>query len=292
MVELFLSHGADLVHDKPIAWALIHNVRPALGLLKRFAPTQPELMQQADLALRHHARRGSRRWVALMLWVGADPWARGPDEIDEAADEDADLEDYPNAVEHLVSGGNIEVLKQKKALIMCEAGDPTKARLLEQACHAGDGQVLSLLIECGHSPRNLADLGTSAITRLLHAIGWEFTYHHAVPWSAGDTERAKERMRMLHILVANGGMWLPDDKRLIADLRKSMLKLRPPYILEFAWLMQRYGAARRRDVAELLRTPAMRRLLSDRLGRLNALVDGIPDDPSRDGEESGTRQPA
>jgi hypothetical protein len=292
MVELVLSHGASLVHDKPIAWALIHKVRPALGLLKRLAPAQPELMQQANLALRHHAREGNAKWVALMLWVGADPWAGGPHDIEEELDEDADADDYPNAVELLVSRGHIEVLKQKKSLIMPDPAQPMKTRLLESACHADDAQVLSLLIERGHSPRSLPDHGTSAITWLLHSMTWDFAFYRPSPWSRVDLgpERARERMRMLHILVAYGGQWLPDGRERIADLRRSLLKLQPPYILEFVWLMQRYGAARRCDVVDLLRTPAIRRFLSDRDERVNAMVNGIPEDPGRNDVGIDARQ--
>jgi hypothetical protein len=37
MVDFFLANGASLVHEKPIAWGLIHKIRPTLGLLKQFA---------------------------------------------------------------------------------------------------------------------------------------------------------------------------------------------------------------------------------------------------------------
>lgn len=73
MVDLFLANGASLVRDNPIAWGLIHKIRPALGLLKRHLPERPELMLQAELALRHHASQGNTKWVALTLWAGADP---------------------------------------------------------------------------------------------------------------------------------------------------------------------------------------------------------------------------
>jgi hypothetical protein len=67
---------------------------------------------------------------------------------------------------------------------------------------------------------------------------------------------------MLHVLVARGAKWLPANKAAIGTARKSLLKMAPDYLLEFVWLMQHYGAARRQDVDELLRTPAIARLLS------------------------------
>lgn len=110
MVDLFVANGASLVRDNPIAWGLIHKIRPTLGLLKRYAPEHPELVRQADLALRHHAAEGNSKWVALTLWAGADPWARGPYWLDDT-DLDDDEEDagYRNALELALTRGHIEI---------------------------------------------------------------------------------------------------------------------------------------------------------------------------------------
>ena len=54
----------------------------------------------------------------------------------------------------------------------------------------------------------------------------------------------------------------------------------PKYLLEFAWLMRRYRAARRADVEELMRTPSVARLLGPDRGKLNQIVAGIPECPS------------
>ena len=85
-------------------------------------------------------------------------------------------------------------------------------------------------------------------------------------------------MKMMHMLAAHGATWLPADKRAIADVRRSLLKMSVDYVLEFAWLMQQYRAARRRDVQELLRTPAMSRLLLNDRQRAAELVAGAPDE--------------
>ena len=86
-------------------------------------------------------------------------------------------------------------------------------------------------------------------------------------------------MKMLHMIVSKGAKWLPTDKRAIADARRCLLKMARPYVLEFAWLMQHYKAARRRDVQELLRTPAMTRLLSKERDHAASIVAGIPEEP-------------
>ena len=284
MVDLFLANVASLVRDNPIAWGLVHKIRPALGLLKRHAPEQAELLRQADLALRHHAAEGNGKWVALTLWAGADPLARGPSRLDET-DTDDDDEDagYLNAVELALMHGHLDILKQKKLRAALEPGHRGSARLLEQACYAPDSQPLSLLLELGHSPGQLKCHGTMAITWLLHSMSWGFSFERTSVWSSPDSHPgidssyARERMKMLHMIVSKRAKWLPEDKAAIGDARRCFLKMAPPYALEFAWLMQHYKAARRRDVQELLRTPAMTRLLSKESDKAASIVAGIPE---------------
>ncbi len=286
MVDLFLANGASLVRDNPIAWGLIHKIRPALGLLKRHLPERPELMLQAELALRHHASQGNTKWVALTLWAGADPWARGPDRLEHADDNDDEEEDsgHLNAVELALARGHLDILKQKRLRAALAPERPESGRLLEEACHASDSQPLSLLLELGHDPGRLPDHGTKAITGLLHSMNWGFASERTNIWSspnahAGiDSSRARERMKMLHMIVAKGAKWLPADKRAIEDARRCLLKMAPPYVLEFAWLMQHYRAARRRDVRELLRTPGMTRLLAKERENAASIVAGIPEE--------------
>jgi ankyrin repeat protein len=83
VVDMLLAAGRNLIDDQPIAWGLIHCIRPTLGLLKRFVGKQPELMRQVDIALRYHAKEGNEKWVALTLWAGADPLSRGPYDLDQ-----------------------------------------------------------------------------------------------------------------------------------------------------------------------------------------------------------------
>ena len=295
MVDLFVANGASLVRGNPIAWGLIHKIRPTLGLLKRYAPEHPELLRQADLALRHHAAEGNSKWVALTLWAGADPWARGPywlddtdlDDHEEDAEPEDDEEDagYRNALELALMCGHIDVLKQKKLRAALDPGHPESARLIEEACHAPDGEPLSLLLELGHGPGQLPDHGTRAISWLLHSMSSDFYFGRTSVWSSPnsdggiDSSHARERLKMLHMIVSKGAKWLPADKRAIGDSRRCLLKMARPYVLEFAWLMQHYEAARRRDVQELLRTPAMTRLLSKERNHAASIVAGIPGEP-------------
>lgn len=219
-----------------------------------------------------------------MLARGA--WARGPDRLEHADDNDDEEEDsgHLNAVELALARGHLDILKQKRLRAALAPERPESGRLLEEACHASDSQPLSLLLELGHDPGRLPDHGTKAITGLLHSMNWGFASERTNIWSspnahAGiDSSRARERMKMLHMIVAKGAKWLPADKRAIEDARRCLLKMAPPYVLEFAWLMQHYRAARRRDVRELLRTPGMTRLLAKERENAASIVAGIPEE--------------
>jgi hypothetical protein len=286
MVELFLANHASLVRSAPIAYGLIEKIRPVLGLLKRRGVEQPELMRQADVALRHHVNAGSPKWVALLLWAGASPWSRGPDRVDDMEDDVPDDEaGHLSAAELAVIGGKPEILAQKKLLAHTEALRPDAVRLLETACHAPSGDVLALLLARGYRPSELADHGTSAIMRLLHSMSFELPSPYSALWPNArsreriDSSHSRERLRMLHMLVAHGARWLPSDRRAIGSARQSLLKMSPAYVLEFTWLMREYRAARKRDVEELLRTPAVTRLLAGERERADRLAAGIPDDP-------------
>lgn len=283
IVDLFLANGASLAHDSPIAWGLIHKIRPVLGLVKRYASDRPDLMRQAELALRHHVLEGSGKWVALILWAGADPCARGPARLGELDVEEEDW-DYLSAVELALSYGQLDILKSKKLRAAMALNHAEPGRLLEQACHAADHQPLSLLLELGHEPGRLRDGGTAVIGRLLDSMSWGFPFTRMGTWSGSDAQagidssRARERMKMLHMIVAKGAKWLPLDEQAIRDARRCLLRMAPAYVLEFVWLMQFYKAARRRDVQELLRTSAMVRLLGGEREDAANIVAEIPEE--------------
>jgi hypothetical protein len=298
MIELFLSNGASLTEDNPIAWGFVYKIRPTLGLLKRFVGENPALMKQANLALRFHAGEGNPKWVALLLWAGADPWAWGPDRIEEA-DAEGDENDFSSAVELAVSRGKLEVLALKKLLPASDAGRPEAMRLLRDTCFAPSSEVLSLLLDRGFSPALLPDHGSEAIRSMINTMSWDLSIERLSGLRDSrsppgiDSDHARERMKMLHMLVAHGAKWLPEDKHAIADVRKCLSKMKPDYVLEFLWLMKTYGAARRSDVQELLRTPTMARLLGQEREHASCLVDEIPEEPSKveEGKRSDRTSP-
>jgi hypothetical protein len=278
VVDMFLAAGKNLVDEEPIAWGLINCIRPTLGLLKRFVEKQPELMCQVDTALRYHAKKGNEKWVALTLWAGGNPLARGPDDLDQAYYDDEDP--GMNAVELAAFYDRFEVLQQRKMLRAIEAS-ATDAAGLRRVCWTSNARILELFLQRGHSPTRLPDKGTETIKSIVQGMESQVwldrihfgNYDRKLP---GDTSGARDRMALLHMLVAHGARWLPEDKYAIGDVRKPLLRLVPAFSMEFAWLMKRYGAARRADVTALFATPTMRRHLSGQRTDLERIVNGIP----------------
>src|SRR5262249_31334717 len=88
IVESLVDRGADLRKGNPLAYALCQRIQTALRILKRYRGQFPDLQSQADIALRHHCKEGNLKWVSLLLWAGADPYSRGPDNYDEEPDSD------------------------------------------------------------------------------------------------------------------------------------------------------------------------------------------------------------
>ncbi|MEZ6036537.1 MAG: ankyrin repeat domain-containing protein [Planctomycetota bacterium] len=293
VVDMLLAAGSNLVDDQPIAWGLIQCIRPTLGLLKRFEAEQPELMRQVDLALRYHAKKGNEKWVALTLWAGGDPLARGPDDLDQDYHDD----DYPgmNAVELAVLYDRFEVLQQKKMLLAIEASAADGA-VLQRVCGTGKGRMLELFLQRGHSPARLPDKGTKAIARVVDGIAMDLSIER-LRWGShdrngpGDSWTLRNRMGLIHMLLAHGARWLPENKQAIANVRKPLLKLVPAFSMEFAWLMKQYGAARRADVRDLVGSPTMRRHLSEDRAALERILEAMPEEVTPHGPSAGEPRP-
>jgi hypothetical protein len=280
MVELFLSNGASLHRGNPVALALIYKMRPALGLLKRY-PDDPGIRRQGGMALRYHASEGNQKWVALLLWAGADPWARGPYRPEDLDSDTDDEEDDPTAMELASYRGNLEIFRLKRITAAVTSNPQAAAMLIPAACIAPESDLLAWLLDRGHRPDVLADRGSLAICQLLQSMSCEIPTGFDHSWNPSrrgiDSSRAMEKMKMIHLLVANGAKWMPADKQQMGAARRSLLMMAPGYVVEFVWLMQRYQACSRKDIETLLGTPAMQKLIANERTRLAALAGSLPE---------------
>jgi ankyrin repeat protein len=272
-VAYFIEKGADVETGQPLAYALCNKMRPMLAILKRYQVHFPHFQEQANIALRHHCREGNLRWVGLMLWAGADPYARGADEPGAEYYPDDESE---NAIELAAYRGHFDVFKSNA--ISLDPSHPGTKNLLREACHAERADLVKMLLAKGFTPLDAEDKGSSMIDTLLRDMSWNI--HRFTDYffreKDMDTEKSREAIRMIHMLARGGARWQPDS-RSITDVRQSLLKMLPDYTMEFVWIMAEYRACDRERVEKLLKHPKMKEKLASHLIRLKDILSSFPD---------------
>lgn len=279
IMRWFIENGADVETGNPLAQALCNRIRTALGIFKAYKDRFPSFQEQANIALRYHCREGSLKWVSLMLWAGADPYAKGPDSCHEEPDPEEDM----NALELAACLEHFDIFNLKQIRL-----DPTKAEckgVLLEACRSKNSNFLEKLLKKGFNPGEYENSGTPFIHALLTRLDWYFDINHWDIWRTDrtakrnmDNEDSRERIKMIHILVKHGAKWLPKDRSEIGDARRSLLKMKPDYTVEFIWIMSKYKACKREDIEELIRTPSIRSLISQHQSRINELLKTLSSD--------------
>lgn len=265
-VDFFIEQGADLEKGYPLAHALCWKIRPALGLFMRYKDRYPSFQKQLNIALRHHCKEGSAKWVALTLWAGADPYEKGPDSPD-----DDDSDECLSGLELAALYQHYDIFKMKS--VKLDPEQPYAADLFQNACFGDKSDLLKLLIDKGFSPKCLEDMGSSMIQSLLHGMSWSFDLYSRNRLERDiDTTRSREKIKMIHMLARNGAKWEPQDRRVINDARRSLIKMQPDYVMEFIWIMSEYQACRRDDVEALIKNPNTKALLSKHRNRLDEMM--------------------
>lgn len=258
-MQYFIEKGASLQSGLPIAKAFCGRVRTALKIYKSYRESIPSLQEQANIALRYHCKEGNLKWVSLMLWAGADPYAPGvsdPEEEHTEGDEGLSALGFAALYRHYEIFG----LKQ----IKLDPTHPQLARLIGYLSGEGGADLLLRLLKAGVNP-NISDAeGCPAIQSHLSRLGWLLPSYWSFEREDGkiDTERDREAIKAIHLLAMHGAKWKPEDTREINYARKGLLKVKPDYTIEFVWIMSKYQAAELSTVEKLLSTPTIKRHLA------------------------------
>lgn len=266
LMEYFIERGADVETDAPLAEALCSRIRTALRIYKHYRDRFPTFPEQANIALRHHCKDGNLKWVSLMLWAGADPYAPGPDSPQQQPDSESDI----SAVELAALHGKLEVLALKQLRLgpTCRRAD----KLVYWACCSQSADLLQRLLHLEFPVNDQPNGGSSHIETVLNYMGW---------WSprnrkSEDSPGARERMKMVYLLVTHGARWIPGNKSDMNRLRRCMLGLTPDYTLELVWLMAKHGACQRSVIEELLKTGTIRAHVAGHSQQIGELVKALP----------------
>ncbi len=275
IIEYFIEQGADVETGYPLAEALCWKVRTALGVFKRHKNRFPSFQDQLNMALRHHCKEGNLKWVSLLLWAGADPYAKGTLSPNEEPDPDG--EDL-NALEFAALYEHTDIFKLKQ--IKIEPKSPDTRQLMAEACRSGNSDMLRELLQKGFNPVDQEDGGSSLITSIIQGMGYAYDVdiYREIQRKDIDTSETREKIKMVHILAEKGVKWMPNDRSEIAEARRSFLRLKSDYIVEFIWIMSKYSACNRKDIEELIRTSAIKSLISDHTKRVKELLEKFTDD--------------
>ena len=271
-MEYFIEKGADPEAGNPLAAALCDRIRTALKIYKKYKDRFPSFQEQANIALRHHSIDGNLKWVSLMLWAGADPYAPGPSSWDEQPDEG--YEGY-SAVRNAAVYDKAEVFD----LLTKKGFDPARPELIEIMHYAFSDQNVSMIVKLLDRGVDLAAHAKEAADALnshLSSLPYTGSFYQSGPESRRDidNDRARNHMKALHILAKNGARWMPTAND-IASARRSLLKMKSGYAMEFVWIMSKYKACKRSDLEELLRTGSIRGLLGMHTPRIDNLLDEL-----------------
>ena len=269
IMEYFIDQGADVETGYPLAEALCCKIRTALGVFKRHKNRFPSFHDQVNMALRHHCKEGNLKWVSLLLWAGADPFAKGPD----SPDEDPDPDEGMCALEYAALYKHFEIFKLKK--IRISPDHPIANDLLQNACRADKADFLLELLDQGFNPADQEDHGSSLIQTCIQSLPWSFDYDWFTRDRSSkdiDTSHSRETLKMIHILAKHGAKWNPADRYEINDARRSLLKMSVDYTVEFVWIMSKYDGCSRETIEQLLRTPTIRRHIAKHQPRIEELL--------------------
>jgi hypothetical protein len=267
MMSYFIDRGADVETQNPFAYAFIQKVRTALGPFKRLLAIKPALIEQADIALRYHCKHGSLKWVALMLWLGADPCKPGAYEY---WDRSGEYEDNYSALELAAINNHFDIFKLKA--IPFEAANTALSKSLVHCCTQEGLPMLRRLLKSGVNPNKSENGGSSAIFWCISMISWpdSFADWHKTKLEKRESHRADESIAALEVLAEYGAKWVP--YRNVNDERRSLMKVPEHYTIEFVRIMAKYKTCEFEVIKSLLKSPTMKRHLGMEYDKLKPLL--------------------
>jgi len=277
-MEYFIEHGADVETGNPLACVLSDCVRTALRVFKKYRYQIDSFQEQANIALRYHCKGGNEKWVLLMLWAGADPYA--PGNVNFYEDPDPEYEGT-SAIEYAAFYGHFDLLTLRQMKL--DPAHPHTRSVMHYAYKAPAGiKLLGQLLNKGMKPNDLENGGCSAIREMAVHMDWDLRFHRPFSERADkkyrnqDTHEARARLEVIDLLASHGARWLPVDLDEIRYARRSFISMQPHYTVDFIQSMSKHKACTRTTATELLRTPSIKEVIARHSTRITELVASLP----------------
>lgn len=270
IMEYFIELGADVETGNPFAYAFSIRIRTALRVFKKYRERFASLPEQANIALRNHCKDGNLKWISLMLWIGADPYKPGADDYRQCSGSGYG---GPSALAYAALYNHYEVFDLKQ--LRLNARNPELPQIIDFLCNEQGFDVLKRLLEAGMNPNDQENGGCSVIHSVLNGMTWTYGLH---PWERTqddrniDGESVRAKMKAIHLLAKHGAKWIPTDDSEIKSIRRSLLKLKPDYAVEFAWIMSKYRSCTASAISSLLGSPSIKRHVAGHQDRLRDVL--------------------
>jgi ankyrin repeat protein len=267
VAQRFLEHGADPVTNAPFARAFKARVKAALGIFldcKRARPDLADALQlQADMALRQACQDEDLKWVSLLMWLGANPRAKGlaTDDIDTPGALD-DPEYRQSALQIACRSKEPKILKRLKP---DPATDDLRELMAAAASLITTPETIAYLVSLGADINDKPDGGSTVLDTCLRNFGWRetvwetsyLTYRH----STVPASRLGKSLDALQFVLEKGARWTPDD-RAIADTRRALYRVDGEGIAVVVELLRTHHACDDDILTALVRTEKMRGILA------------------------------
>ncbi len=166
-----------------------------------------------------------------------DPFAKGAENPDDDPDPDEDL----CALEYAALYGHFDIFKLKQ--IRLDPNHSISEELMRWACRADTADFLKELIKNGFKPDGYENSGSSLIQACISNMGWTFDFYSSRQRKDIDNSESREKIKMIYLLAEKGAKWMPGDRYEVNDARRSLLKMKPDYTVEFIWIMSKFSAS-------------------------------------------------
>ena len=200
LMEFYFRHWNDVEDGYALYKVILAMPYPLTGIIKEFAPSVPNHKQQLGKALNHFVRDNRLRWIAMTVWMGADPRLPAP-----CPDDDKnEPETWVSPLELAADGGTLEALK----LLKPSAETDDLNRLLEHLFiwDYKDLKIAEYLLSLGASVNNKPNGGCSILNRLFEERFSIHMHFHKDFWE----------LRILEEWINRGAQFVPDSDN---DLR-------------------------------------------------------------------------
>jgi hypothetical protein len=241
-------------------------LKPIIAVYKANIQAVPALQLQADMALCYFAKKGNLRCVSLLLWAGARPDAKIPED-----DSKADFTDSC-AFEEAVRAEQLEALKKMQP----EKYPDRLPELLEWCSSDSAPKMLQYLLTLLPDLSVLPDSGSSILDRPFWRLGWA-----AEPkqyFGTRDTQKIDAIIDSIEILVKHGAKWKPETDS-ARSARRYFRHLEPSRILRIFTILKEHQAAEIAFLESLVATPTMRSHLGEASKKITHLFHPSPAKP-------------